>query len=400
MTDPTLDPTTPVAADATPSVATAQTAKPEARHLSSTTVGWVAWAALALALAALAGVAWQTQQLRHAEQTMARRAADTQALAVQSGAIVNKNEALVRDLEARFGVAELRLSEVSLQRSQLEELILTVSRTRDDSLVQDLEAGVRLAMQQSQLTGSALPLISALQGAAQRIDRAAQPRLNPVQRAIERDVARLQAAALLDVPTLVARIDELIHIADAWPLRQDASGRPTPAPDPASAPTSPADTHRGETDALSTTALVDASDDDPENASPVGAWERVHARAQRTWDQWIHGLHSTSVELVRISRIDAPEAALMSPDQAYFLRQNLKLMLLNARLGLLTGRIATARADLASTHSLVQRYYNDDVGLVRVALVTLTQLERDTQQDPLPRPDETLSALAVASGGR
>jgi len=34
--------------------------------------------------------------------------------------------------------------------------------------------------------------------------------------------------------------------------------------------------------------------------------------------------------LVRIRRIDQPDAILISPDQAFFLRENLKLMLLNA----------------------------------------------------------------------
>ncbi|MFT3849367.1 MAG: uroporphyrinogen-III C-methyltransferase [Propionivibrio sp.] len=39
--------------------------------------------------------------------------------------------------------------------------------------------------------------------------------------------------------------------------------------------------------------------------------------------------------LVRIQRFDREEPALLSPGQAFFLRENLKLRLLNARLALL-----------------------------------------------------------------
>ena len=112
-----------------------------------------------------------------------------------------------RELQARLAVAEVKVSEVSLQRSQLEELMLSLSRSRDDNLVQDIDSALRLAMQQTQLTGSAQPLLSALQAADQRIDKAAQPRLNAVQRAIARDIERIQSAALTDVQQRHVRAD-------------------------------------------------------------------------------------------------------------------------------------------------------------------------------------------------
>jgi uroporphyrin-3 C-methyltransferase len=46
-------------------------------------------------------------------------------------------------------------------------------------------------------------------------------------------------------------------------------------------------------------------------------------------------LREEARNLVRVSRIDNPEAVLLSPEQTFFLRENLKLKLLNARLGLL-----------------------------------------------------------------
>ena len=51
--------------------------------------------------------------------------------------------------------------------------------------------------------------------------------------------------------------------------------------------------------------------------------------------------------LVRVSRIEQPDAVMLSPEQGFFVRENLKLRLLNARLGLLSRQMSSARNDLA-----------------------------------------------------
>lgn len=365
---------------------------------------WVSiglWVALGVAGAAFAGVVWQSQRLSATQAELARRLLDTRAESVAAVGIANKTEALSNDILARLGVAELRLSEVSLQRSQLEELILTVSRSRDDSLVFDLDSSIRLAYQQSQLTGSPRPLLAALQAASSRIERAAQPRLNPVQRAMERDIERLQAAALLDVPQTVGRLDDLIRQADAWALRNQAR---TVAPEPAASPEVQADGD-AVNDPPSEEPVVDIADalqpaPEPAPKPALGLMERLKAWQQdwsaRIWTSMVSG----TSDLVRVSRIDQPEAALLAPEQSFFLRENIKLVLLNARLALLAGKLGTARADLGTAHELLGRYFDDQTGLVRVAMVQLSQMQKDVQQDALPRPDETLQALAVAASGR
>ena len=47
-----------------------------------------------------------------------------------------------------------------------------------------------------------------------------------------------------------------------------------------------------------------------------------------------------------MTRIDHPEAMLLAPEQAFFVRENLKLRLLNARLALLAASSTRAQADL------------------------------------------------------
>ena len=72
----------------------------------------------------------------------------------------------------------------------------SLARSRDENLVADIEAALRVALQQSALTGSAEPLVAALQQADERLARSNQPRLERVRRAIARDLDRVQAASV------------------------------------------------------------------------------------------------------------------------------------------------------------------------------------------------------------
>jgi uroporphyrin-3 C-methyltransferase len=334
---------------------------------------FLAGVAMLLAAAALAIGLMLWQKFGAARQELVRRSQDTLTKAIETRALAEQSSALVESLQARLSVAEVRLSEVSLQRSQLEELMLSVSRSRDDNLVQDLESSIRLAQQQTQLTGSLQPLLSALQAADQRIARAAQPRLNPVQRAIARDIERLQGAAMADLPSMAQRLDELLRQVDDWPLSNQLGPAPAGREAPAEAaeggaPTQTAggDGHAGE------------------------AWWR------RVWS----GVLRQGRELVRIHHIEHPDAMLLAPDQAYFLRENMKLKLLNARLALLARQQAVILVDLQGLEEALQRYFDATAPGVKAALQSVRELRQQVGSLEVPRPDESLAALAVAAEGR
>jgi uroporphyrin-3 C-methyltransferase len=339
---------------------------------------------LAVLALALGGLLWQ--RLSAAQEELARRALESSSTATESRAVAAQAEAQVQELQARLSVAEVKLSEVSLQRSQLEELMLSVSRSRDDNLVQDLESAIRLATQQAQVTGSVQPLISALQAADQRIGRAAQPRLNPVQRAIARDIERIRGASLADIPALAAQLDELARQVDLWPTLnqvgpQAVAAQPKQVAGPAPAPGDrPAD------------AVPEASAEAP----ATGAW----AKAKIWWERIASEVVRSGRDLVRVSRIDRPEAALLAPEQTFFLRENLKLKLLNARLGVLARQLRIAQADLVAVDAALERYFDPKASSVAGARAAMLRLKRDLVDSPMPTPDESLAALAAAAGGR
>jgi uroporphyrin-3 C-methyltransferase len=389
---------------------------PAASTFSSRAALLLALISLLVAALSLVVGAWLWQKLGQTQQEMARRSQDSAAQVDQASKVGAQAEALTKELDARLTVAEVRLSEVSLQRSQLEELVLSLSRSRDDNLVQDLESALRLAQQQSQLTGSVAPLLAALQAANERIDRAAQPRLNPVQRAIQRDIERVRSAAVADVPSVVLRLDELARLVDTWPVANQVGPMVAVAPPVVAVVGSPAkrtDTpDNSQPAAPAGEARVDAAAQKPENApAPAPAPVTVAAAEsapnvgwtagwRERWDRAWRDVMRASRDLVRVSRIDQPEAALLAPEQAYFLRENLKLKLLNARLGLLARQPASALADLGSAEAALAHYFQTEAPAVASARAALTQLREELRLVELPRPDESLAALTTAAGGR
>ena len=321
---------------------------------------WAVLGFVALALVSLLLSATLWQKLSNIQEQLARQSADAGAQSVEARSLAHQAQELSRETAARLAVSEAKISEVALQRTQLEELMKSLSRSRDENLVVDIESSILLAQQQSQLTGSLEPLLAALKSADQRVARAAQPRLTPLQRAMAHDVDRIKAATVADLPSLLVRLDELVRLADDLPVA-NAVGQPPAKASSAVAPTSA-----------------------PE------AW----------WRQGLTTLLGEARNLVRVSRIELPEATLLSPEQSFFLRENLKLKLLNARLGLLARQTESSRADLAAAALALGRYFDASSRKTQTALQVLQQVQAQMKNMELPRLDGTLAALATAAAGR
>ena len=346
------------------------------------------WSFLLAVLAVLAGAGlivsgllWQ--KLSNIQEELARRSLDSGAQSVEARTLARQAQEATREFTARLALQENRISEVSLQRTQLEELMQSLSRSRDENLVVDIESALRLAQQQAQLTGSAEPLIAALKSASQRLSRAAQPRLSPLQRALAKDTDRIQSASLTDVPVLLIKLDELIRLVDDLPV--------------ANAMVANEATRNSPVLALTTAPLTKTGDEKNPNIV-VRLLDKLALQAWST--HLLDSVIQESRKLLRVSRIDHPEAALLAPEQSFFLRENLKLRLLNARMGLLSRQTDTARSDLAGTVILLDKYFDKTSRRTQIATQLLQQIQAQLKVSELPRIDETMAALATAAAGR
>jgi uroporphyrin-3 C-methyltransferase len=126
----------------------------------------------------------------------------------------------------------------------------------------------------------------------------------------------------------------------------------------------------------------------------------VEPAAEHWWLRAWQLVRAEAVRLMRVSRIDQPEAALIAPDQAYFLRENLKLRLLNVRMGLLARQFPSARADAAGAAFALHRYFDPAARRTQQFATTLSEVQAQLKSVELPRVDETLAALATAAAGR
>ena len=360
-----------------PMPAEAQPALPDA---------WLIPRSWALVVAALAGAgllasALLWQKLATIQEELARRTTDSGAQAIEARTLAREAQEVARELSARLALQETRLAEVNLQRSQLEELMQSLARSRDENLVVDVESELRLAQQQALLTGSAEPLLAALKSADMRLSRAAQPRLNGLQRAVARDIGRIKNASVTDVPALMVKLDELARLVDELPVANDmvANNAPRNAP-PANVPG---------------LAASSAQSIDPGNKPFWQGLDPPDAVRRALAAVWLEAR-----QLLRISRIDQPEAALLAPEQSFFLRENLKLRLLNARMALLSRQTDAAHADLGNAAAWLRKYFDPAARRTQAAQQLLTQVRGQLKTSELPRLDETMAALATVAAGR
>jgi uroporphyrin-3 C-methyltransferase len=341
------------------------------------------WVAVAVVLGMLSvaclTLVWSTQQrVKALEQELVKRQQQSQSEATEARLMAKQALDTTRDGEAKLALLEARVAETAMQRSQLEELIQQLSRSRDENLIADIEAALRVAVQQAALTGSAEPLAAVLKQSEERLSRVNQPRLDRVRRAVTHDLDRVKALVVADITTLTIKVDEVVRQVDDLPLMAQPERR------------------LGSRDSASSAAVkaaVPASGASaPARDWPVLLRQGSQAVVAAVWDE--------VRALVRVTRIDHPEAALVAPEQAYFLRENLKLRLLNARLALMSRQFDVARSDLIDAQAVLERFFDTSSRRVGVAVELVRQAAAQSRLVGVPRPDESLAAIAAVQAGR
>ncbi len=241
------------------------------------------------------------------------------ARSLQKGNETNAETAsLVRDvveqskaLQLKVGVLESRQLENQTQQMALEQLYQDLSKSRDEWALSEVEQVLSTASQQLQLAGNVQGALIALQNADRSLARSDKPQFIAVRRAIAADLEKLKATPSVDLAGVALRLDSVIAQVDTLPLL--SGEKPL-------LPATPLREQRG------TQAAAAPS------TAPLG----MGARLLATWRNWSEEMWDDVRQLIRVRSVDTPEALMLSPDQNYFVRENLKLRLLNARLALLS----------------------------------------------------------------
>jgi uroporphyrin-3 C-methyltransferase len=255
------------------------------------------------------------------------------------------------EAQVKLGVLESRLGESQSQQIALEALYQELSRNRDEWTYAEIEQSLLIASQQLTLAGNVKAALIALQSADARLQGMDRPQLTALRKALNRDIERLKAAPHVDTVAISVRLDTLIGQVDGLPLSMEV--RP-PAEPPSAQPAQAADNW----------------------------WTRVW---RETW--------SELKQLVRVQHMDEPDVPLLAPAQAYFLRENLKLRLLSARLALLSRDTGSYKADLKAARAWLDRYYDKRSEAVAQALGMLRNLHEAEAGIEAPGIEATLEAM-------
>ena len=306
-----------------------------------------------LAVALFSGYQWY--QDRGADDAlrreMARRLAEMETQNKEAAARAAQAATALREAEVKLGVLEAKQAESQSQQVALETLYQELSRNRDDWAFADIEQSVLLASQQLQIAANVRAALIGLEDAEARLQRMDQPRYAALRRALARDIERLKGLPLVDIYGSSARLDDVIAAVDRLPLAMDARAKPDKA-----APAAP--------------------------AADAPAWERVLGEMWRELRQ-----------LVRIQRTGVQDAALLAPDQAFFVRENLKLRLVGARVALLSRDTKSYQVDLRAALGVLDQHFEKGDPAVAAMTSTLRKLQVAQVQVDIPDLAETLEAL-------
>ena len=320
------------------------------------------WVSLVLALGlllAFGAIAWQwaysRERIGELRQELAQRLGDGDSTAREARAQANLATEGISELQVRLARIEAQVAESQGQQAALEALYQSLSRNREDQVLAEVEQSIVLAAQQLQLAGNVDAALTALQGAEARLSQLDAGPLVALRKALANDIERLKTSPHADVSGLAVKLDLLVARVDdlGFAFTGEAQASPVERPEP------------------------NASNQYLEIAMQFGRelWAELR-------------------QLVRVERLDTPDPVLLSPAQGVFLRENLRLRLLSARLSLLSRDSVSYTSDIEQSIKWLQRYFDMRSELVQRTVDELTQLQGvELASDRLPSLVDTLGVL-------
>lgn len=339
------------------------------------------WVALLLVvLLALAGGYLLNQRFERALAAAGVRANTSDAAIADIRSKTEQSNAVSRQIDNQVAALASKLSDTQNQQQALQQLYQDLARNRDDWVMTDAEQTLSTANQQLQLTGNIQLALFALQNADGQLATSDGPQVLLIRRAIAADIDKLKSTPVVDLPGLALRLDQAIAQVDTIPLAGDS---PIVAGASSSASTA------------SGTAVAAA----PGAASGAATGGLAGFFTAAHWQQWwarvTQGLGQSASNLVQVRRIDRTnaDAMLVAPDQAEYLRDNVKLRLLSARLSLLSRNEATLQSDLTAADTTLARYFDPASNMTGLVRTTIADVQRAAKQVAVPTLDESLQAL-------
>ncbi|MDD4929656.1 MAG: uroporphyrinogen-III C-methyltransferase [Gallionella sp.] len=248
---------------------------------------------------------------------LAKKIAEMDGTAHANAILIAKNQDEVRVMSVKVATLESYYAQAQNQRAALEALYNNLSASRDETALADVEQLLLIAGQQLQLSGNVKAALIAMESADARLQRMERPALNGLRKTIGQDLDKLRALPRVDVAGINLNINRLLLSVDELPL---------------------IDRHRPSENVVVKTRVEDVND--------------------TVWQKALRAIGQEVRQLVRIENTGQAQIALLPPKEEFFLRENLKMRLVSARLALLSRDDDTYVQELKTAQLWVRRYFD------------------------------------------
>ena len=343
-------------------VAASKSTLSQPANKKSSSLSGIALIVALLAVLAAAYVTWvsfqQAEQLQSLAADSNRYYQQTQKLQHSLQTVRNESIAslMLRDQQREQLSSALQDANLIID-SHGRRLRSLTSTTTDDWRLAEVEYLLRLANQRILISKDSATALDLLATADQILLTLADPRFFNIRKAIAEDRAALLLVGQQDLDGVFLRLSALTQQLDKLPLIA------VPA-----------------FEVVDTIEIANVED------TAASVWQqKINAVGNATWQE----LKS----LVVINKRDSDIRPLLPPDQQYYLRSNLQLMINQSQLALLDGRQAVYSDSLNRAERWLQDYFASDTDAIQSVIADIQQLQNITVDIQLP--DIANSLLAV-----
>jgi len=303
------------------------------------------------------------------QQQLAKKINEMDSSSKANRQLLTQSQEQVSELYAKVATLESRYAEVQNQRGVQENFNNDLSVSRDETALAEVEQMLLNAAQQLQLSANVRAALIFMQSADARLQRMNRPAFRGLSKIIGRDMDKLRALPIVDITGINRQINKLIAAVDELPLAYQ---------------------QRAADEKLLMEPLAIRLG---EQTTPAKSQVMAGHPDETAWQKLLREIWQEVKQLVQIENTGKDEIPLLLPDQQFFLRENLKLHLLSARIALLSRDEVVFRQELKNTQLWTARYFDTKSPAVSEMLTGMKKLAVSRISIELPDLSSSLQAV-------
>lgn len=297
---------------------------------------------------------WQQQQSQTQDfsQTLSKSLEGYEGDSQQSLAVAKQADERTVELQAKTLLLEEKITQSISQQSEMQALLGKMHEAKAENMISEVEKLVNLADQQLKFSGNIKSAMLALEAADIPLAQSGAPEFIDIREALGNDLQALKEFPAVDMGALSNQLESLMQLTDALPLLQDQNGM-------------------------------------TDHEKPVDTEAVQASKATIQENLW-----QTFQKFIMVEKIDSVAEPLVNVEQKFYLKENIKLRLLTARIALLQRNADVFNQDLSTVKDWMNQYYDLQHPNAEKALALIDTLQSTELGVALPSLQNSLDALA------